>query len=84
MPRASRLGDVPSLPDLAWDATEPERTPPPAIAIHFMPGYTRYAPRGRHVCEEVIQVAPGEILRGEHFPTVWENGHPVDPASARA
>jgi phytanoyl-CoA hydroxylase len=70
---------------LTWHGTPPNLSerPRPAIAIHFMPGYTRYAPRGRHVCEEVIQVAPGEILRGEHFPTVWENGHPVEPALAR-
>ena len=47
----------------------------PAIAVHYMPGHTRYVPEGRtHLVERHITVAPGEILKGEHFPTVWENG----------
>ncbi len=43
----------------------------PAIAVHYMPGYTRYQPEGKtHLVEHNITVAAGEILRGEHFPTV--------------
>ncbi len=47
----------------------------PAIAVHYMPGHTRYEPSDRsHPVEHNVQVAPGEILTGIHFPTVWENG----------
>lgn len=49
--------------------------PRPAIAVHYMPGYTRYAPSGHtHLVERHIHVAPGEALIGEHFPTVMEQG----------
>lgn len=65
---------------LTWHGTPPNLSerPRPAIAIHFMPGYTRYVPRAPHVCEEHIHVAPGEILQGDHFPTVWHKG-PLQP-----
>lgn len=50
----------------------------PAIAVHYMPGYTRYEPSGRsHPVEHHVEVAPGEPLQGKRFPTVWENGQPV-------
>ncbi|MBC7528006.1 MAG: phytanoyl-CoA dioxygenase family protein [Chthonomonadaceae bacterium] len=46
----------------------------PAIAVHYMPGHTRYVPEGKpHLVEHNISVLPGEILRGEHFPTVLGN-----------
>jgi phytanoyl-CoA hydroxylase len=49
--------------------------PRPAIAVHYMPGWTRYEPSGRaHMVEHHIHVAPGETLTGDHFPTVMENG----------
>lgn len=52
--------------------------PRPAIAVHYMPGYTRYEPSGStHMVEHHIHVAPGEVLTGEHFPTVMENGKMV-------
>jgi len=46
----------------------------PAIAVHYMPGYTRYEPDRGHVMERRVTVKPGEILEGEHFPTVWDHG----------
>lgn len=46
----------------------------PAIAAHYMPGYTRYEPQGLHVMGQRVSVQPGEILEGEHFPTVWDHG----------
>jgi len=69
---------------LTWHGTPPNLSerPRPAIAIHCMPGYTRYVPRAPHVCEEHIHVAPGEILQGDHFPTVWDKG-PVLPSAGR-
>jgi len=69
---------------LTWHGTPPNLSdrPRPAIAIHFMPGHTVYSPNPnkRHVCEEHIKVAPGEILKGDHFPTVWDKG-PLTPES---
>jgi ectoine hydroxylase-related dioxygenase (phytanoyl-CoA dioxygenase family) len=50
----------------------------PAIAVHYMPGWTRYEPRGAgHLVEHHITVKPGEPLVGDHFPTVMENGIPL-------
>ncbi len=46
----------------------------PAIAVHYMPGYTRYEPVGGHLMEPRVTVKPGEVLQGEFFPTVWDNG----------
>ena len=48
----------------------------PAIAVHYMPGWTRYEkePGKNHLVEHHITVKPGEILKGDYFPTVMENG----------
>ena len=46
----------------------------PAIAVHYMPGYTRYEPVNGHVMEKRVTVQPGEVLQGEYFPTVWDGG----------
>jgi len=45
-----------------------------AFAIHYMPGHTIYAPRGRnHPAAKQVHVQPGEILEGEQFPVVYRN-----------
>lgn len=46
----------------------------PAIAVHYMPGYTRYEPHADHVMDRRVTVKPGEVLQGDHFPTVWDHG----------
>lgn len=46
----------------------------PAIAVHYMPGYTRYEPNGLHVMGQRVTVQAGEVLEGDHFPKVWDNG----------
>ncbi|MBC8140506.1 MAG: phytanoyl-CoA dioxygenase family protein [Armatimonadetes bacterium] len=47
----------------------------PAIAVHYMPGHTRYEPTDfKHLVEKNITVEPGELLTGDHFPTVLEQG----------
>lgn len=46
----------------------------PAIAVHYMPGYTRYQPAHEHLMEKRVEVRPGEVLQGAHFPTVWDKG----------
>lgn len=61
---------------LTWHGAPPNHSDRnrPAIAVHYMPGHTRYVPTGGHLVEEHVRVAPGEILTGDFFPTVYENG----------
>lgn len=71
-----RKGQVMFHHCLTWHGT-PENNSErgrPAIAVHYMPGYTRYEPTRGHVMDKHAEVAPGEILQGKHFPTVWDNG----------
>ncbi|RAP77092.1 phytanoyl-CoA dioxygenase family protein [Paenibacillus montanisoli] len=42
-----------------------------AIAVHYMPGHTRYEPIGEHVMLSYVNVQPGELLVGDHFPEVY-------------
>ncbi|WP_435168805.1 phytanoyl-CoA dioxygenase family protein [Paenibacillus glycanilyticus] len=42
-----------------------------AIAVHYMPGHTRYEPIGEHVMLSYVNVKPGELLVGDHFPEVY-------------
>ncbi|GLX69744.1 phytanoyl-CoA dioxygenase family protein [Paenibacillus glycanilyticus] len=42
-----------------------------AIAVHYMPGHTRYEPVGEHVMLSYVDVKPGELLVGDHFPEVY-------------
>lgn len=42
-----------------------------AIAVHYMPGHTRYVAQGKHVMSPHIHVADGEVIEGERFPVVW-------------
>ncbi|HEX5325012.1 MAG TPA: phytanoyl-CoA dioxygenase family protein [Capsulimonadaceae bacterium] len=64
---------------LTWHGAPPNRSERgrPAIAVHYMPGYTRYEPAGGHLVEDRVEVAPGEVLKGRFFPTVYENGSPI-------
>lgn len=62
---------------LTWHGSPPNRSERarPAIAVHYMPGYTRYEPEGRtHLVEKHVHVQAGEELTGDHFPTVWNDG----------
>lgn len=43
-----------------------------AIAVHYMPGHTRYEPTGKHPMEPHIQVQPGETIQGDGFPVVYQ------------
>lgn len=42
-----------------------------AIAVHYMPGYTRYVPSGNHPMSKHVKVQPGEIMQGGEFPVVY-------------
>jgi ectoine hydroxylase-related dioxygenase (phytanoyl-CoA dioxygenase family) len=66
---------------LTWHGSPPNPSPRPrpAIAVHYMPGYTRFVPKGHHLIEHRVEVEPGEVLIGDYFPTVYENGTPVPP-----
>jgi phytanoyl-CoA hydroxylase len=46
----------------------------PAIAVHYMPGHTRYEPERTHFLQRYITVGVGQPLEGPFFPTVWDNG----------
>ena len=62
---------------LTWHGAPPNFTGRgrPAIAVHYMPGHTRYTPGDReHLVEKHIHVAANEPLTGDHFPTVMEHG----------
>jgi phytanoyl-CoA hydroxylase len=79
VPCEVKKGEVMFHHCLTWHGSPPNRSERgrPAIAVHYMPGYTRYVPSGRHLVEHRVEVQPGEILKGQYFPTVWENGRPV-------
>lgn len=42
-----------------------------AIAVHYMPGSTRYVAAGNHIMDSEIKVRDGEILEGDHFPVIY-------------
>jgi phytanoyl-CoA hydroxylase len=44
-----------------------------AIAVHYMPGHTRYEPTGKHPMLPYVDIKSGDILAGEHFPVVYQN-----------
>ncbi|WP_274361981.1 phytanoyl-CoA dioxygenase family protein [Paenibacillus thermotolerans] len=45
-----------------------------AIAVHYMPGHTRYEPTANHPMHRFVEVSKGEILQGAHFPVVYSKG----------
>lgn len=78
VPCEVKKGEVMFHHCLTWHGSPPNRSEMgrPAIAVHYMPGHTRYVPQERtHLVQHNIEVEPGEILQGKHFPTVWEDGH---------
>ncbi|MBM3262165.1 MAG: phytanoyl-CoA dioxygenase family protein [candidate division Zixibacteria bacterium] len=68
---------------LTWHGspTNPSQKGRPAIAVHYMPGWTRYEPNRTHIMEHRVTVKPGEELKGHFFPTVWDHGPITPPAS---
>lgn len=85
VPCEVKKGEVMFHHCLTWHGSPPNRSERgrPGIAVHYMPGYTRYVPEGRsHPVEHNVEVKPGEVLKGKHFPTVWENGKPLTPEAA--
>jgi phytanoyl-CoA hydroxylase len=76
VPCEVRKGQVMFHHCLTWHGSPRNRSERgrPAIAVHYMPGYTRYEPDRTHPMEHRVTVRPGEVLAGEYFPTVWDHG----------
>lgn len=76
VPCEVKAGEVMFHHCLTWHGSPPNRSERgrPAIAVHYMPGWTRYEPSGGHLLERRVTVKPGEVLVGEYFPTVWDHG----------
>jgi phytanoyl-CoA hydroxylase len=88
VPCEVKAGEVMFHHCLTWHGSPPNTSDKnrPAIAVHYMPGYTRYEPSGSHLVEHRVTVKPGEELRGAFFPTVWDGGpvaHGSPPPDAK-
>ncbi|MBE7467165.1 MAG: phytanoyl-CoA dioxygenase family protein [Planctomycetes bacterium] len=73
-PMVVKKGEVAFHHCMTWHGSPENKTDRPrrAFAIHYMPGYTIYAPRAAHPVEKHVRVKPGEVLEGEKFPVVYE------------
>jgi ectoine hydroxylase-related dioxygenase (phytanoyl-CoA dioxygenase family) len=71
-----RKGEVHYHHALTWHGS-PDNTsarPRRAIAIHYMTDETRYVASGNHPMKPFVEVQDGDVMRGDHFPLVWERG----------
>ena len=71
-------GEVHFHHSLTWHSSHENRSGRPrrAIAVHFMTEKTTYDESSGHCMKPFVEadVKNGEVLRGEHFPLVWETG----------
>ena len=69
-----RQGEVHYHHALTWHGSHANTSERPrrAIAIHYMTEETRYVASGNHTMKPFVEVGDGELMRGEHFPLVWE------------
>lgn len=74
VPRLVKKGEVHYHHALTWHGSHDNTSNRPrrAIAIHYMTHETCYDASGEHAMKPYVEVADGELLRGKHFPTVWE------------
>ena len=72
--RPVKKGEVHYHHALTWHGSHANTSDRPrrAIAIHYMTDETRYVASGEHLMKSFVDVADGEVLEGDHFPTVWE------------
>lgn len=58
---------------LTWHGSHANTSGRPrrAIALHYMTQDARYVASGEHVMKKYVEVADGELLRGEYFPLVY-------------
>lgn len=73
-PLIVKKGEVAFHHCMTWHGSPANKSDRPrrAIAVHYMPGYTIYAPTRSHPVEKHVRVKPGEVLAGEKFPVVYE------------
>jgi phytanoyl-CoA hydroxylase len=73
-PLIVKKGEVAFHHCMTWHGSPANKTDRPrrAIAVHYMPGYTIYAPTRGHPVEKHVRVKPGEVLAGDKFPVVYE------------
>lgn len=69
-----RKGEVHFHHALTWHGSHANTSGRPrrAIALHYMTQDTRYVASGQHVMKPFVEVADGELMRGEHFPLVYQ------------
>ena len=69
-----KRGEVHFHHGLTWHGSHANTSGRPrrAVALHYMPGGTRFVASGTHVMKKFVGVADGEELSGEHFPVVWQ------------
>lgn len=70
-----KKGEVHFHHGLTWHGSHANTSGRPrrAIALHYMPGETRYVASGEHVMKRFAEVADGEKMQGRHFPLVWSS-----------
>ena len=71
-----RAGHVHFHHGLAWHGSHANTSDRPrrAIAIHYMTDETRYDSSGNHTMKPFVGVMDGEVLAGDRFPLVWDDG----------
>ncbi|MDF2671562.1 MAG: phytanoyl-CoA dioxygenase [Paenibacillus sp.] len=74
VPFEIKKGQVGYHHSLTWHGSPHNRSEKKrrAIAVHYMPGHTRYVPDKQHPMLQYVNIQPGEILAGEHFPLVFQ------------
>ena len=72
--RPVKKGEVHYHHALTWHGSHDNHSDRPrrAIAIHYMTNESRYDASGDHVMKQFVEVEDGELMKGEHFPLVWE------------
>jgi ectoine hydroxylase-related dioxygenase (phytanoyl-CoA dioxygenase family) len=68
-----KKGEVHFHHALTWHGSHANTSGRPrrAIAIHCMTEETRYVASGNHVMKPFVEVADGEMMRGEAFPRIY-------------
>lgn len=69
-----RKGEVHYHHALTWHGSPDNKSERPrrALAIHYMTQDTKYVSSGNHPMKPFVEVADGEMMRGDHFPLVWQ------------
>lgn len=68
-----RKGEVHYHHSLTWHGSHANTSGRPrrAVALHYMTGDTHYVASGKHVMQQYVEVADGELMQGRAFPLVY-------------